>query len=289
MRLLAGGCGARAFRGCPGADLSDQDGALHLRRHAGQRVRHHGAHPGGEALRVARPAGDRREPPRRRRPGRREVGRARQEPDGHNIMMYASAFTVSTLLNPGARPEGARAGGDGGDDPDHPDHAAGEVQDGEGLRRGGEGAARQARCATAGIGSATHMAFERFRFAAGFEVLNVHTKGAGEALTEVISGRADCYFALVFQAQKMKDAGKVDALARQRPEAHFADARRCRPRWRRAIPDSDYNFWVGTLVAAEDAAPDRRAPAQGDQRAGAVARDQRSDHQARRRSAAACR
>ena len=35
---------------------------------------------------------------------------ATQEPDGHTIMMYASAFTVSTLLNPGPRPEGARAG-----------------------------------------------------------------------------------------------------------------------------------------------------------------------------------
>ena len=30
---------------------------------------------------------------------------ATQEPDGHNIMMYASAFTVSTLLNPGLDPK----------------------------------------------------------------------------------------------------------------------------------------------------------------------------------------
>src|ERR687895_299157 len=29
---------------------------------------------------------------------------ATQEPDGHTIMMYASAFTVSTLLNPGLDP-----------------------------------------------------------------------------------------------------------------------------------------------------------------------------------------
>ena len=32
-------------------------------------------------------------------------------------------------------------------------------------------------------------------------------------MREVISGRADCYFALVFQALKMKEAGKVDAHA----------------------------------------------------------------------------
>ncbi|MGH8734663.1 MAG: Bug family tripartite tricarboxylate transporter substrate binding protein [Burkholderiales bacterium] len=30
---------------------------------------------------------------------------ATQEPDGHNIMMYASAFTVSTLINPGLDPK----------------------------------------------------------------------------------------------------------------------------------------------------------------------------------------
>src|SRR5687767_2449818 len=30
---------------------------------------------------------------------------ATQEPDGHTIMMYASAFTVSTLLNPGLDPK----------------------------------------------------------------------------------------------------------------------------------------------------------------------------------------
>src|SRR5205823_13520103 len=74
-------------------------------------------------------------------------------------------------------------------------------------------------CADAGIGSATHMAFERFRFAAGIpEVINVHTKGVGEALTEVVSGRADCYFALVFQAKKIVDAGKLVAVATSSPK-----------------------------------------------------------------------
>jgi len=105
-------------------------------------------------------------------------------------------------------------------------------------------------CATAGIGSATHMALERFRFAAGFEVLNVHTKGAGEALTEVISGRADCYFALIFQAQKMRDAGKVAALAVSAPKRTSL-----MPELPTAVelgyPNSDYNFWIGALVAAK--------------------------------------
>ena len=105
-------------------------------------------------------------------------------------------------------------------------------------------------CADAGVGSATHMAFERFRFAAGFEALNVHTKGPSEALTEVISGRADCYFALVFQAQKMRDSGKVDALVVSGPSRSslMPDL----PTTVEAgYPNSDYNFWVGALVASK--------------------------------------
>src|SRR5438045_5605782 len=68
-------------------------------------------------------------------------------------------------------------------------------------------------CADAGIGSATHMAFERFRFAAGVpEVINVHTKGGGEALTEVVSGRAVRYFARVFPASKIVTSAKLHGL-----------------------------------------------------------------------------
>ena len=90
----------------------------------------------------------------------------------------------------------------------------------------------------------------RFRFAAGFEVTNVHTKGPSEALTEVISGRADCYFALVFQALKMRDAGKVGALVVSAPKrtSLMPDL----PTTVEAgYPNSDYNFWVGALVAAK--------------------------------------
>ena len=50
------------------------------------------------------------------------------------------------------------------------------------------------------------------------EVVNIHTKGVSEALTEVISGRADCYFALVFQAKRMVEGGKVAALATGSPK-----------------------------------------------------------------------
>jgi tripartite-type tricarboxylate transporter receptor subunit TctC len=177
---------------------------------------------------------------------------AQSEPDGHLIMMYASAFTVSPLLNPGVL------------DPKELQPAAmvatiptvlvtqaekyKTIQDFVSAAKANPG---KLVCADAGIGSATHMAFERFRFAAGIEqVLNVHTKGVGEALTEVISGRADCYFALVFQAKKFVEQGKVVALAASSPKrsALMPDVPTTEEL---GYPNSHYNFWVGALVPAK--------------------------------------
>jgi len=177
---------------------------------------------------------------------------AGSEPDGHLIMMYASAFTVSPLLQPDvmktselqpvatvatiptvlvAQPEKYKT-----------------IKDFVGAAKAKPG---ELVCADAGIGSATHMAFERFRFAAGIpEVVNVHTKGVGEALTEVISGRADCYFALVFQAKKIVDAGKLAALATSSPK-RSALMPNIPTLEEQGLQNASYNFWVGALVPAK--------------------------------------
>jgi tripartite-type tricarboxylate transporter receptor subunit TctC len=176
---------------------------------------------------------------------------ASSEPDGHLIMMYASAFTVSPLLQPDVlktsdlqpvamvatiptilitQPEKYKT-----------------IQEFVGAAKKNPG---KLVCSDAGIGSATHMAFERFRFAAGIQdVVNVHTKGVGEAITEVISGRADCYFALVFQAKKMADSGKVAALATSSPKRSslMPDVPTLEEQ---GFQNASYNFWVGALVPA---------------------------------------
>jgi tripartite-type tricarboxylate transporter receptor subunit TctC len=177
---------------------------------------------------------------------------ATSEPDGHLIMMYASAFTVSTLLNPGVL------------DPKEMQPVAmvatiptvlvtqpGKYKTIKEFVADAKANPGKFVCADAGIGSATHMAFEKFRFAAGFEnVVNVHTKGVGEALTEVIAGRADCYFALVFQAKKMVDGGKVDGLATSSPK-RSALMPNIPTTEELGFPNSHYNFWVGALVPAK--------------------------------------
>jgi tripartite-type tricarboxylate transporter receptor subunit TctC len=179
---------------------------------------------------------------------------ATQEPDGHNIMMYASAFTVSTLLNPGLDPKELVPVATVATIPTILITPPGKYKTAADFISAAKAQPGKLACATAGVGSATHMALERFRFAAGFEVLNVHTKGAGEALTEVVSGRADCYFALVFQAQKMRDAGKVEAHAVSAPKrtALMPDLPTT---VELGYPNSDYNFWLGALVAAKTPRP----------------------------------
>jgi len=93
---------------------------------------------------------------------------ASAEPDGHLISIYTSAFTVAPLLNPGTidRKELTRSRRS------HRAHGADRqpvegLQERGGSRRRGEGAAGQLVASNAGIGSSTHMNFERFRLAAG--------------------------------------------------------------------------------------------------------------------------
>jgi tripartite-type tricarboxylate transporter receptor subunit TctC len=82
----------------------------------------------------------------------------------------------------------------------------------------------------------------------------VHTKGPSEALTEVISGRADCYFALVFQAKKMAEGGKVDALVVSSPK-RTALMPELPTTEEAGYPNSAYNFWVGALVSSKTPRP----------------------------------
>ncbi len=176
---------------------------------------------------------------------------AKSEPDGHTIMVYASAFTVAPLLNPAVLDPKDLA----------PVAVMGSVptvlvvSTAKGYKSVADlVAAAKAKpgelvASSAGIGSATHMNLERFRISAGIQVLHVPLKGAPEALTEVLTGRADFYFALPFQVGGHVKDGKLLALAVGSPKrsALFPDV----PTTIEAgYPNSDYNFWIGALVSS---------------------------------------
>lgn len=174
---------------------------------------------------------------------------AHAEPDGHLISIYTSAFTVAPLLSPGPLdPKDLAPVATIGTVP-----TVLVVSTTKNYKSVADlVAAAKARPgmivgATAGIGSSTHMNLERFRISAGIDVLQLPMKGAPDALTEVLTGRADFYFALPVQVEGQ--AGKLRALAvgSLKRSALFPDV----PTTVEAgYPNSDYNFWIGALVSS---------------------------------------
>lgn len=65
--------------------------------------------------------------------------------------------------------------------------------------------------ASAGIGSSSHMAAERFRLAAGIDVRHVPFRETG--ITEVMAGRIDFYFIPIAAAASALGSGKLTVLA----------------------------------------------------------------------------
>lgn len=103
---------------------------------------------------------------------------------------------------------------------------------------------------TAGAGNFSHFASEVFRRAAGFQAVHVPSKGAPEALTEVLADRVDFFFAPLIVALPFLKDGRLQALAvsgSQRAAA-LPDV----PTTVEAgFPDSEYNFWVGMFAPSK--------------------------------------
>lgn len=176
-------------------------------------------------------------------------------PDGYVVVMSASAWTITPLLHPNSvKPEELRPAAMVATIPTVLVAQPGKHQSIGEFVTAARASPGRIVCADAGIGSATHIALERFRLVAGIEVLNVHTKGPSEALTEVLSGRADCYFALVFQAKKLVDGGKVVALATSAPKRSSLMPE-VPTTEELGFPNSHTNLWVGALVAAKTPRP----------------------------------
>jgi tripartite-type tricarboxylate transporter receptor subunit TctC len=66
---------------------------------------------------------------------------------------------------------------------------------------------------SAGIGSASHFGAERLRISAGFEAQHIPFRGAAEAVTEVVAGRADFSAQLATTTVSLLGEGKLMALA----------------------------------------------------------------------------
>ena len=104
--------------------------------------------------------------------------------------------------------------------------------------------------ASVGAGSATHMSAEKFKAAAGIDVMHVPYKGSPEAINETIAGRIDYFFAPLVSAIPMIKAGRLLPLAvgTQRRSSLLPDV----PTLTEAgIAKADYVFWIGMLVLSK--------------------------------------
>jgi tripartite-type tricarboxylate transporter receptor subunit TctC len=111
--------------------------------------------------------------------------------------------------------------------------------------------------ASAGAGNSSHLNGERFRLAAGFEAVHVPQRGAPEALTEVVAGRLDFYFAPLINALPFLKDGQLQALAVSGSQR--ASALPSVPTTVEAgYPNSEYNFWIGVFAPGK-IAPEIRA------------------------------
>jgi len=108
--------------------------------------------------------------------------------------------------------------------------------------------------ASAGVGSATHWAAERFNVSAGLKVTHVPFRGGPEALTEVMTGRVDYIFigissGLPFIQNKQLVSLAVSSAKRSPTLSDVPTTLEA------GYKDSDFNYWNGMLVPAKTPRP----------------------------------
>ena len=141
---------------------------------------------------------------------------AKADPDGYTILAHGSAHTIAPSLYSNLSYDPAR------------DFAAVVpfgispsvlvVAPSKGFKTVGDlVATAKARPGTfnfssVGIGTATHLSAERFRFSAGVEAVHIPFKGGAEAMSEVMAGRVDFFFGPVGIVSPQLRDGKLAAL-----------------------------------------------------------------------------
>lgn len=108
--------------------------------------------------------------------------------------------------------------------------------------------------ASAGIGSGTHFNAEIFRLQAGIDALHVPYKGTPDAMTNVIGGSNDWFFAPLASALTLIRDGKLQALSVS-TTTRASTLPQVPTSIEAGVPGSDYTLWVGMIVPSATPAP----------------------------------
>src|SRR5882757_7090442 len=104
--------------------------------------------------------------------------------------------------------------------------------------------------ASAGIGSVSHLAAERFRLSAGIEAQHIPFRGPNEAFTEVMAGRIDFYFLPLAPALPLVKEGQLVALAVS-SEKRASALPDVPTTTELGLKDSTYLFWTAVFLPAK--------------------------------------
>src|SRR5262245_34916065 len=179
---------------------------------------------------------------------------AKSDPDGYTILAHGAAHTIAPSLYPKLGYHPAR------------DFAAVVpfgmsacvlvVSPARGFKTVGDlvaaGKARPGKLSfsSVGLGTATHLSAERFRFSAGLEAVHVPFRGGAEAMSEVIAGRVDFFFgppALVLQQVR---EGQLAALA-VNGTTRMAALPEVPTTAEAGFKDAEYPIWYGLFAPAK--------------------------------------
>jgi tripartite-type tricarboxylate transporter receptor subunit TctC len=104
--------------------------------------------------------------------------------------------------------------------------------------------------ASAGLGSTSHLAAERFRLSAGIEAQHIPFRGPNEAFTEVLAGRIDFYFLPLAPALPLVKEGQLIALAVS-SEKRATALPDVPTTTELGLKDSTYLFWTAVFLPAK--------------------------------------
>ena len=175
----------------------------------------------------------------------------RSEPDGHTILANSSAHTIAPWIVPNFPfdltkdlSSALMIGQNANILIVSPQKGWRTVQDMVAAAKAKPGSINYG---SAGVGTATHIAAEKFRIAAGFEAVHIAYRGGAEALADVLSGQIDFYYCPISTALPLIQDKRVLALAAstsgrapELPDVPTSlDA---------GYPNSDLTIWYGVFM-----------------------------------------
>lgn len=103
--------------------------------------------------------------------------------------------------------------------------------------------------ASAGVGTSAHLGAEKFRIAAGIDVLHIPFKSTTDGVTEVLAGRVDYVYTAVASVQSMIKDGALIPLAMSSKRSAVLPGV---PTIEEAgVPGAGYSVWTGLLAPAK--------------------------------------